>query len=125
MSKSTKTPFAAAIGAAFLATAAVSSYAMADANPFSAQELSSGYNLADNHAEGKEAEGKCGEGKCGEKKAKEGKCGDKAKEGKCGDKAKEGKCGDKAKEGKCGDKAKEGKCGDKAKKDGSCGGMQG
>lgn len=118
MSKSMKTPFATAIGAAVLASAAMSTSVVAAENPFAAQELSSGYNLADNHAEGK-----CGEGKCGDKAKKDGKCG----EGKCGDhkKAKkDGKCG----EGKCGDKAKkdgkcgEGKCGgEKAKKDGKCG----
>jgi uncharacterized low-complexity protein len=91
---------------------------MADANPFAATEMSSGYMQL--------AEGACGEGKCGGDKAKskgEGSCGgDKAKskgEGSCG----EGKCGgDKAKsEGSCG----EGKCGgDKAKSEGSCGGAK-
>jgi uncharacterized low-complexity protein len=59
---------------------------MADVNPFSATEMSSGYMQL--------AEGSCGEGKCGGDKAKsegEGSCGgDKAKsEGSCG----EGKCG--------------------------------
>ena len=100
-------PLAAALGAAFLATA-VAPLALSDTNPFAAQQLSGGYDLVNY------AEGKCGEGKCGEGKAKsEGKCG----EGKCGEgKAKaEGKCGEgKAKaEGKCGEgKAKaEGKCG--------------
>ena len=65
-------------------------------NPFVANDLGGGYQLA-----GKVGEGKCGEGKCGGEKpakAKEGKCG----EGKCGGekpaKAQEGKCG----EGKCG-----------------------
>lgn len=62
----------------------------ANANPFTAMELASGYEMV--AAEGKCGEGKCGEGKCGADKAKEAK--DKAKEGKCG----EGKCG----EGKCG-----------------------
>jgi uncharacterized low-complexity protein len=119
-----KKPLAAALGAAFLATSFVPLVA-AESNPFSMQQLSGGYDLAnyDKHADGgcggdkAKGEGKCGEGKCGEDKAKgEGKCG----EGKCGeDKAKgEGKCG----EGKCGDdKAKksegEGKCGE-----GKCGG---
>jgi len=88
------TPMAAAVGAAFLATATLSTMSFASENPFAAQSLESGYNLA-----GAEKEGKCGEGKCGENKKadKEGKCG----EGKCG----EGKKADK--EGKCG----EGKCG--------------
>lgn len=53
---------------------------MLAANPFSAQQLSGGYDLA---SYGKDAEGSCGdksaEGSCGENKA-EGKCG----EGKCG-----------------------------------------
>jgi uncharacterized low-complexity protein len=107
-------PLAAALGAAFLATS-IAPLVSAEVNPFSAQQLSGGYDLA---SYGKDGEGKCGEGKCGEgKKADgEGSCGgDKAKkgEGSCGgDKAKkgEGSCGgDKAKkgEGKCG----EGKCG--------------
>ena len=76
-------PLAAALGAAFLATA-ISPLASAEVNPFSAQQLSGGYDLANF---GKDAEGKCGEGKCGDDKAEgaakaegEGKCG----EGKCG-----------------------------------------
>ena len=95
MSKHNLKPLAAAVGAAFMASVALAPMASAAENPFQANELSSGYNLADGHGEGK-----CGEGKCGESKtAKEGKCG----EGKCGDDkkaAKEGKCG----EGNCGDK---------------------
>jgi uncharacterized low-complexity protein len=118
-------PLAAALGAAFLA-ASIAPLASAEVNPFSAQQLSGGYDLA---SYGKDGEGKCGEGKCGEGKKKadgEGSCGgDKAAgEGSCGgDKAEgEGSCGgDKAKgEGSCGgDKAKkgEGKCGE-----GKCGG---
>ena len=111
-------PLAAALGAAFLATS-LSPLASAEMNPFSAQQLSGGYDLAnfDKHAEGSCGDKKAdGEGSCGDKKADgEGSCGDdKAEgEGKCG----EGKCGDKkadgeAKadgEGKCG----EGKCGGK------------
>ena len=86
MSKSNKTQVAAALGAAFLATS-VAPIATADVNPFSATQLSAGYDLTNYH----DHEGKCGEGKCGEGKCGEGKCGgDKAdKEGKCG----EGKCG--------------------------------
>ena len=109
-----KKPLAAALGAAFLATA-VAPLASAETNPFSAQQLSGGYDLANyGHHEKAEGEGKCGEGKCGGEKAEgEGKCG----EGKCGgEKAEgEGKCG----EGKCGgEKAEgEGKCGE-----GKCGG---
>ena len=94
-----KKPLAAALSAAFLATA-VAPLASAEVNPFSAQQLSGGYDLA---SFGKHEEGKCGEGKCGgEKSEGEGNCGgDKAEgEGSCGgDKAGgEGKCG----EGKCG-----------------------
>lgn len=68
MAKKMMTPLAAAVGAAFVATAALAPMASASENPFAAQELTSGYNLA-----GKDAEGKCGEGKCGE-----GKCGGKS-----------------------------------------------
>ncbi|WP_226663111.1 hypothetical protein [Microbulbifer aggregans] len=95
-------PLAAAVGAAFLASASMS--VTTSANPFAAEELSSGYNLAMADDDKKK------EGKCGEEKKKEGKCGEeKKKEGKCG----EGKCGEgKKKEGKCGEgKKKEGKCG--------------
>ena len=88
-----KKPLAAALGAAFLAST-LAPLATAEVNPFSAQQLSGGYDLANYD---KHEEGKCGEGKCGDDKSEgEGKCG----EGKCGgDKAEgEGKCG----EGKCG-----------------------
>ena len=88
--------------------ALASGSAMAYDNPFSANALDSGYQLA--QVDTKTQEGKCGEGKCGEskrsaesKKAKEGKCG----EGKCGE-SKRGAENKKAKEGKCG----EGKCGE-------------
>lgn len=94
-------PLAAAVGAAFIASASMNvSAGVGNANPFAAEELSSGYNLAmlSEHGDEKKKEGKCGEGKCGEegKKEGEGKCG----EGKCGEEGKkqEGKCG----EGKCG-----------------------
>lgn len=87
------------LGAALLSGAFV---AHAATNPFTAQELSSGYSLA---AQDKDREGSCGEGKCGaemksDAKAAEGKCG----EGKCGAEARDSA---KAAEGKCG----EGKCG--------------
>ena len=112
-----KKPLVAALGAAFLATS-IAPLASAEANPFSAQQLSGGYDLANfNHHGKSDEEGKCGEGKCGDAKKGEGegKCG----EGKCGDAKKgegEGKCG----EGKCGGAEKsegEGKCGE-----GKCGG---
>ncbi|NQX88970.1 MAG: hypothetical protein HRT77_09930 [Halioglobus sp.] len=110
MSKSKK-PLAAALGAAFLASS-LAPLASAEVNPFSAQQLSGGYDLANfsKHA----GEGKCGEGKCGEGKGEgEGKCG----EGKCGEgKADgEGKCG----EGKCGESKADGKA--KADGEGKCG----
>ena len=104
-----KQKLAIAVGTAFLATS-IAPIASADANPFTANSLDTGYNQV-NHAHHGE-EGKCGEGKCGEGKCGEGKCG----EGKCG----EGKCGEGKgahthgegegktdSEGKCG----EGKCG--------------
>jgi uncharacterized low-complexity protein len=99
-----KKPFAAALGAAVLAGSLSPLVSAAD-NPFSAQSLNGGYDLAsyDRHGEGKcgdsksEGEGKCGEGSCGGAKSEgEGKCG----EGSCGGAKSEG-------EGKCG----EGKCG--------------
>ena len=91
---------AAAIGTAFAASMTFAGAASADANPFQASELDSGYlQVASTHGADKDAEGKCGEGKCGgdkaaDKKDAEGKCGgdkaaDKDAEGKCG----EGKCG--------------------------------
>jgi uncharacterized low-complexity protein len=80
-------------------------------NPFAIKSLSSGYQVADNHAD-KMKDGKCGEGKCSAEmkknaaKAKDGKCG----EGKCSAEMK--KDAAKAKDGSCGhDKAKDGTCG--------------
>jgi uncharacterized low-complexity protein len=113
----TKKSIALAVGGAFALSLGTAAIAATD-NPFEIKTLSSGYQVAENHAE-KGADGKCGEGKCGaeKEKAKDGKCG----EGKCGAekgaKAKDGKCG----EGKCGaekgaEKAKDGKCGE-----GKCG----
>ena len=101
MNKHKTNPLVTAIGSAFVAATALSAVALSSStfaaeNPFQADQLRSGYNLAAGHAEGK-----CGEGKCGESKAKahsEGKCG----EGKCG----EGKCGGDMK--KSAEKAKEG-----------------
>ncbi len=74
MSKNTLKPIAAALGTAFAITLAAAPVANAQDNPFSANELSSGYMLAEHH-EGKCGEGKSKEGKCGESKGKEGKCG--------------------------------------------------
>jgi uncharacterized low-complexity protein len=111
-----KKPLAAALGAAFLATS-ISPLVTAESNPFSAQQLSGGYDLANYD---KHKEGSCGEGKCGSKAGGEGSCGEKKAEG-------EGSCGDKKAEGEgsCGDKKAEGEgsCGDKkADGEGSCGG---
>ncbi|MEH6542833.1 MAG: hypothetical protein V7721_02730, partial [Porticoccaceae bacterium] len=104
MSKQIRNPLAAAVGAAFVASLALSPLASAAENPFELRALSSGYEVAGK----KDAEGKCGEGKCGAEGAAakaegEGKCG----EGKCGAEGMptkadgEGTCGDKAKaEGK-------------------------
>lgn len=111
-----KKPLAAALGAAFLASSIVP-MASAAVNPFSAQQLSGGYDLPNFD---KHEEGKCGEGKCGDKKGEEGSCGEKGEEGSCGEKGEEGSCGEKGEEGSCGEdgkKAKEGKCGE-----GKCGG---
>ncbi len=114
MTTSTKA-VALAVSSAFVLSISATTVSAAE-NPFAIKSLSSGYQVADNHAD-KAKDGKCGEGKCGAEKAKDGKCG----EGKCGaDKAKDGKCG----EGKCGaemkkegaEKAKDGKCGE-----GKCG----
>jgi len=109
--KKITSPFAGAVGAAFIASAVYAPVASAGRNPFQITSLASGYHLAE--AGKTDAEGKCGEGKCGE-----GKCGGAAKEGTT--KAKEGKCGEgKSGEGKCGagktpaTKTQEGKCGGK------------
>lgn len=106
-------PLAASIGAAVVASAITTTAQGEGLSPFTAVDLSSGYNLATNHGNG--AEGKCGEGKCGEGKCGEGQCGGDQKtdaEGQCGGDTKadtEGKCG----EGKCG--------GDKTDMEGKCG----
>ena len=111
-----KRPLTAALGAAFLASS-IAPLVSADANPFSAQPLNGGYNLAsfDKHMEGGCGGNKTeGEGSCGGKKAEsEGSCGGKKAEGHgaSGDAEAEGH-GDGKKadgEGKCG----EGKCGGK------------
>ena len=56
-------PLSAAVGAAFVASLALSPLASAAENPFELRALTSGYEVAE-----KDAEGKCGEGKCGEAK---------------------------------------------------------
>ncbi len=111
--KNTQKALLVSVGAAFALSVAAPAFAAE--NPFALKTLSSGYQVADNHAD-KTKDGKCGAGKCGaDKKAKDGACNhDKAKEGSCShDKAKEGSCSaEKMKEGSCGgEKAKEGKCG--------------
>ena len=63
-----KKPLATALGAAFLASSVVP-LASASFNPFSAQQLSGGYDLPNYD---KHAEGKCGEGKCGADKKADG-----------------------------------------------------
>ena len=59
-----KRSLATVLGAAFLATP-LTPLVSAEVNPFSAQQLSGGYDLA---SHGKTEEGKCGEGKCGDTK---------------------------------------------------------
>ncbi len=105
--KSSSKAVALAVTSAFVLSIGTATVNAAE-NPFAIKSLSSGYQVADHHEEGKMKDGKCGEGKCGadmkkaDGKMKDGKCG----EGKCGaDMKKEG--AEKAKDGKCG----EGKCG--------------
>lgn len=78
--KSTLLPIAAALGTTLTISLALSPIANAADNPFSMNELTSGYMVAE-QTEGKCGEGKCGEGKDTESKESEGKCG----EGKCGE----------------------------------------
>ena len=106
MNTLTKTQLTLALGALALG----SGNALADSNPFQAQQLSMAYQVTtqdntgvkvkvkeqatDKAKEMKCGEGKCGEGKCGaemQKKMADAKkqAADKAKEMKCG----EGKCG--------------------------------
>jgi uncharacterized low-complexity protein len=98
MKKKSLKPIAAALGTTFVVTLAASPIAQAGENPFTLNELSSGYMVAE------------AEGKCGENKEAEGKCGDKKDES-------EGKCGD---EGAMKDES-EGKCGEKKEAEGKCG----
>ena len=109
--KPTVKPVALAVGAAFAGSMLLTQTATAAGNPFSLNELNSGYMqpvfsyFSDNEETAQPAaghkgeEGKCGAGKCGGdmQKDAEGKCG----AGKCGGDMKkeaEGKCG----AGKCG-----------------------
>ena len=72
-----KNPLAAALGAAFLATA-LTPVALAETDPFVATQLNGGYDVVNYGEEGEAddaaepAEGKCGEGSCGEGDAEEG-----------------------------------------------------
>ena len=50
MTKQSIKPMAAAVGVAFAASMALAPVAMASTNPFQADQLSSGYNLASKHA---------------------------------------------------------------------------
>ncbi len=54
-----------ALGTSFAVTLAASNLVNAADNPFAANEIKSGYMVAEGHGEGK-----CGEGKCGENKKK-------------------------------------------------------
>lgn len=97
--KTTLTPIAAALGTTFVVSLAASPIVNAAENPFTLNELSGGYMVAE-HGE----EGKCGEGKCGENKGKKATSEEEEDTEVDSDEAKETKA-----EGKCG----EAKCGDK------------
>jgi len=110
MKKARLTPIVAALGTTLAVSLSASPMANAAGNPFSMNELSSGYMVA------ADAEGTCGdmggdpavmdeeaadeEAAGGTETKTEPKAATKAEEGKCG----EGKCGEKRKahEGKCG-----------------------
>ena len=98
---------ALAVSSAFLLTVGATAVNAASENPFAIKSLSSGYQVADNHAD-KAKDGKCGEGKCGAEMKDGAKTDAKMKDGKCGAEMKDGaKTDAKMKDGKCG----EGKCG--------------
>ena len=79
------------LGTAF-AVVSLTSSAAVRGNPFVAETLDSGYQLA--QADTKAKDGKCGEAKCGADKAKKGMNKDKKADGSCGgDKKKDGGCG--------------------------------
>jgi uncharacterized low-complexity protein len=102
MKKMSKTPLAAAMGAALISSVSAT-VAQAEANPFWMTELSSGYmQLAEmkcGEAMGmpgmKPAEGACAAAKTTETADKDKKAEEKKTEGKCGTqmKEKEGSCG--------------------------------
>jgi len=72
-----KTLISVAVGTAFAASLGAAPLAFAAESPFALQSLDKGYMVAEHH-EGKSKamkEGKCGEGKCGNMKMGEGKCG--------------------------------------------------
>ena len=78
-----KQPFLTmALGSAFAAVTVLPVYATD--NPFAANVLDGGYQIA--QTDMKTKDGKCGEGKCGsDKKVKDGSCGgDKKKDASCG-----------------------------------------
>src|SRR5690606_679792 len=94
MNKKSLSPLVTAVGAAFIASVSLSPAVSATENPFAAEQLPAGYNLAEKEAEGKCGEGKCGEGKCGAEETEEEESGSGTEEKSDG----EGKCG----EGTCG-----------------------
>lgn len=108
--KTPRSTLSLAIGTtALVSTLAASPIVTADSNPFSFNDLGSGYMVADHGGDKTKKDGSCGESKCGDKKAakkvkKDGSNG----ESKCGDK-KARKVEKKSKDGSCG----ESKCGDK------------
>jgi uncharacterized low-complexity protein len=97
MKKARLTSIAAALGTTLAVSLSASPMANAAGNPFSMNELSSGYMVAE------------AEGTCGAMEDTASKEGDSASKGTTADTSAEGKCG----EGKCGEKRKahEGKCG--------------
>jgi uncharacterized low-complexity protein len=138
MKKTNKTPFAAAMGTAFLSTFAATA-ANAETNPFAMTDMNNGYMQVAEASKSGEAmpgmkEGSCGEGKCGgamqsAPKTVEGACAGNKPAPKAAGKATEGKCG----EGMCGammeggkmKKGMENMCGAMMKgKEGACGAMQ-
>jgi uncharacterized low-complexity protein len=109
--KTSNKAVALAVTSAFVLSIGAATISAAE-NPFAIKSLSSGYQVADNHAD-KAKDGKCGEGKCGAEMKKDGAA--KAKDGKCG----EGKWGAEMKKDAA--KAKDGSCGHDKAKDGTCG----
>ena len=98
MNKSIKKPVAIALGAAFLASSAVSGVVTAGGNPFVSDVVPSAYELSGFGGDGK-GEGDCGEGNCGE--GGDGSCGE-GGDGDCGEGGHEGKGEQSCGEGRCG-----------------------